>query len=55
MDGLEIDIWCCRKGGVEGVNENGEHLVDMCMRVVRANMFQHKMTHRYTFRRRNEG
>ncbi len=39
--------------GVEGVNENGEHLVDVCAErgLFPANtFFQHKMIHRYTWR-----
>ncbi len=46
------------KWGVEGVNENGEHLVDICAerRLFLANtFFQHKMIHRYTRRRTEDG
>ncbi len=45
-------------GGVEGVNENGEHLVDVCAErgLFLANtFFQHKMIHRYTWRRGEDG
>ncbi len=37
------------KFGVDGVNENGQYLVDIC-----ADTFQHKMIHRYTWARGNE-
>ncbi len=46
------------KWGVEGVNENGENLVDICAErgLFLANtFFQHKMIHRYTWRRREDG
>ncbi len=46
------------KWEVEGVNENGEHLVDVCAErgLFLANtFFQHKMMHRYTWRRGEEG
>ncbi len=45
-----------KSGGVEGVNENGEHLVDVCAErgLFLANTFQHKMIHRYTWSRRDE-
>ncbi len=39
------------KWGTEGVNENGEHLVDVCAErgLFLANTyFQHKMIHQYT-------
>ena len=42
------------KWGVEGVNENGEHLVDMCAErgLFLANTcFEHRLIHRYTWRR----
>ncbi len=42
---------------VDGVNENGEHLVDVCAErgLFLANIFfQHKLIHRYTWRRRDE-
>ena len=45
------------KWGVDGINENGEHLVDMCAErgLFLANtFFQHKLIHRYTSRRRDE-
>ena len=45
------------KWGVDGVNENGEHLVDICAErgLFLANtFFQHKQIHRYTWRRRDE-
>ena len=45
------------KCGVEGVNENVEYLVDLCAErgLFLANtFFQHKMIHRYTWRRRDE-
>lgn len=45
-------------GGKEGVNENGEHLVDICAkrRLFLANtFFQHKMIHQYTWRRGEDG
>ena len=44
--------------GVEGVNENGDHLVDVCAErgLFLANtFFQHKMIHRYMWRRREDG
>ncbi len=45
-------------GGVAGVNENGEHLGDVCAErglfLVNA-VFQHKMVHRYTWRRMEDG
>ncbi len=44
--------------GVEGVNENGEHLVDIWTErgLFLANtFFQHKMIHQYTWRRREDG
>ncbi len=47
-----------RKWGVEGVNENCEHLVDVCAerRLFLANtFFQHKIIHLYTWRRREDG
>ncbi len=39
--------------GVEGVNENGQHLVDICAErgLFLSNTFQHKMIHRYTWAR----
>ncbi len=40
-----------------GVNENGEHLVDVCAErgLFLANtFFQHRMIHRYTWRRRED-
>ncbi len=43
---------------VQGVNENGEHLVDVCAErgLFLANaFFQHKMIHRYTWRRGEDG
>ncbi len=46
------------KWEVDGVNENGEHLVDVCAErgLFLANtFFQHKMIHRYTGRRREDG
>ncbi len=46
------------KWGVEGVNENGENLVNICAErgLFLANtFFQHKMIHRYTWRRREDG
>ncbi len=46
------------KWGVEGVNENGEHLVDVCTErgLYLANIFfQHKRIHQYTWRRREDG
>ncbi len=45
------------KYGVEGVNENGEHLVDICAErglFLSNTFFQHKMIHRYTWARGNE-
>ncbi len=42
------------KWGVEGVNENGEHLVNVCAErglFLANSFFQHKMIHRYTWRR----
>ncbi|MCP5003018.1 MAG: hypothetical protein GY941_03575 [Planctomycetes bacterium] len=43
--------------GVEGVNENGEYLVDLCSErgLFLANtFFEHKMIHRFTWKRRDE-
>ncbi|KAK3895818.1 hypothetical protein Pcinc_000434 [Petrolisthes cinctipes] len=45
------------KWGVEGVNEKGEYLVDVCAErgLFLANtFFQHKMIHRYTWKRKDE-
>ena len=45
------------KYGVEGMNENGQYLVDICAErgLLLANTFlQHKMIHRYTWARGNE-
>ncbi len=45
------------KFGVDGVNENGQYLVDICAErgLFLANtFFQHKMIHRYTWARGNE-
>ncbi len=42
---------------MEGVNENGQHLVDICAErgLFLANtFFQHKMIHRYTWARGDE-
>ncbi len=60
MGGWEIvsrQVWW-ESGGVEGANENGEHLVDVCAErgLFLANtFFRHKMIHRYTGRRREDG
>ncbi len=38
--------------GVEGVNENGQHLVNICAErglFLSNTFFQHKMIHRYTW------
>ncbi len=46
------------KRGVDRANENGEHLVDVCAErgLFLANtFFQHKMIHRYRWRRREGG
>ncbi len=46
-----------RKYGVEGVNENGQYLVDTCAErglFLSNTFFQHKMVHRYTWARGNE-
>ncbi len=43
---------------MDGVNENGEHLVDVCAErgLFLANtFFQHKMIHQYMWRRREDG
>ncbi len=43
--------------GVEGVNENGQHLVDICAErglFLSNTFFQHKMIHRYTWARGDE-
>ncbi len=48
-------LWICKLA--EGVNENGEHLVDICAErgLFLANTFlRHKMIHRYALRRRND-
>ncbi len=45
------------KRSVDGVNEKGEHLVDVCAErgLFLANtFFQHRLIHRYTWRRRDE-
>ncbi len=45
------------KWGVEGVNENGKHLVDVCAErelFLVYTFFQHKMIHRYTWRKRDD-
>ncbi len=41
---------------VEGVNENGQHLVDICAErgLFLSNTFQHKIIHRYTWARGDE-
>ncbi len=46
-----------RKWGVDGINENGEHLVDVCAErgLFSANtFFQHRLVHRHTWRRMDE-
>ncbi len=46
------------KWGVDGANENGEHLVEVCAErgLFLANtFFKHKMIHQYTWRRREDG
>ncbi len=45
------------KWGVEGVNENGEHLVDVCSErgLFLANTFQHKIIQQYMWRRGEDG
>ncbi len=46
------------KWGVDEVNENGAHLVDVCAErglFLSNTFFQHKMIHRYTWRRREDG
>ncbi len=46
-----------RKYGVEGVNENGQYLVDICAErglFLSSTFFQHKMIHRYTWARGNK-
>ncbi len=46
------------KWGVDGANENGEQLVDVCAErgLFLANtFFQHKMIHSYTWRRKEDG
>ncbi len=42
--------------GVEGVNKNGQHLVDICAErgLFLSNTFQHKMIHRYIWARGDE-
>ncbi len=43
--------------GVDGVNENGQHLVDICAErglFLSNTFFQHKMIHRYTWARGDE-
>ncbi len=45
-------------GGIEAVNENGEHLVDVCAErgLFLVNpFFQHKLIHMCTWRRREDG
>ncbi len=45
------------KYGVEGVNENGQYLVDICAErglFFSNTFFQHKMIHRYTWARGDE-
>ncbi len=59
MVGWEVARWqVVGKWGVDGVNENGEHLVDIWAErgLFLANtFFQHKMIHRYMWRRRKDG
>ncbi len=55
MKRLEAVRWVAGvvgKRGVEGVNENGEHLVDVCTE--KSLLFQHRLVHRYTQRRKDE-
>ncbi len=43
---------------MDGANENGEYLVDVCAErglFLGNTVFQHKMIHRYTWRRREDG
>ncbi len=45
------------KYGVEGVNENGQYLADICAErglFLSNTFFQHKMIHRYTWARGSE-
>lgn len=44
------------KKGVEGVNENGQYLVDVCAERVLflANTFQHRIIERYTWKSSND-
>ncbi len=44
------------KSGVEGVNENDEHLVDVCAErgLFLSDTFQHKMIYWYTWKRRED-
>ncbi len=44
------------KFGVDGVNGNGQYLIDICAEwgLFLANIFEHKMIHRYTWARGNE-
>ncbi len=58
MEGWEIVDWqAWWERGVEGVNENGENLVDVCAErgLFLANTFQHKMIHQYTCMRDDRG
>ncbi len=44
------------KWGMDGINEDGEHLVDVCTErgLFLAHTFQHRLIHMYTWRRRDE-
>ncbi len=55
MSAAEVGV--IGKYGVEGVNENGQYLVDICAErgfFLSNTFFQHKMIHRYTWARGNE-
>lgn len=43
------------KSGIDGINQNGEHLVHIMLKKgCLANTFQHKLIHRYTWRKRDK-
>ena len=45
------------KWGIEGVNENGQYLVDVCAErglFIANAFFQHRLIHRHSWRRGNE-
>ncbi len=54
---MSWQVWW-EKEGVEGVSENGKHLVDVSAErglFLVNTFFQHKMIHQYTWRRKEDG